>query len=294
MKKFLLTSLVIIAIAAFLVGIGFIAFRFLENRNTQLPGISQEQAEKKSAQEKKKERKAKQEVLVETVKEIFAAVSPGTSASLAVYDLKHNEYFGFNDTDPQHAASVSKILTAVYVLDQVEKGKASLADPLGAYNVEFQLEKTINQSDPETWALLDQRFDPVEQNKFAKQIGLTSTDIRLGKNLMSPKDVATLLKKLAKGELLKEIHRDKLFSYMQKTESENFFSPAFKLTGVTFYHKTGKLEGEAHDAAIVNHLDNPFVLVIFSVNNSNLDPNTRAPVMEKSAAAVLDYFDNLD
>src|SRR4030067_3759547 len=217
MRKNLLTVLILLVIIGIIAGTGFLAWRVIQGRNTQPPQKTP------NKEDQKKERAAKQEVLIESIKEIVATESPGTSLSIAIYDLKNDEYFGVNDTQPQHAASVSKVLTAVYVFDQVEKGKASLADPLGAYNVEFQLEKTINQSDPETWALLDQRFDPVEQNKFAKQIGLTSTDIRLGKNLMSPKDVATLLKKLAKGELLKEIHRDKLFSYMQKTESENFF-----------------------------------------------------------------------
>ena len=288
MRKNLLTVLLLLVIIGIIAGAGFLGWRFIQGRNTQPP------AKLPNKEDQKKERVAKQEVLLESIKEIVATESPGTSLSLAIYDLKNDEYFGVNDTQPQHAASVSKVLTAVYVLDQVEKGKVSLADPLGAYNVEFQLEKTVNQSDPETWALLDERFKPVDQNKFAKSIGLENTDVRIGKNIMAPKDVAILLKKLAKGELLKDYHRDKLFIYMQNTESENYFSPSFKSSGLPFYHKTGKFESEAHDAAIVNHPENPFVLVVFSVNNSNLDPNTRGPVLQTLASTVLDYFDSLD
>ncbi|MEX0621570.1 MAG: serine hydrolase [Candidatus Woykebacteria bacterium] len=294
MKKWLPITLIVIVSVAFLAAIGFAGYKFLKSRNAQVPGIGQKEAEKLDSAEKKKERKEKQEVLIEIIKELFSIEAAGTSFSLAVYDLKHNEYFGVNDTEPQHAASVSKVLTAVYVLDQVEKGKANLADPLGAYNVEFQLEKTVNQSDPETWAFLDEKFKPADQNKFAKSIGLKNTDIRLGKNLMAPKDVAILLQKLADGQLLKDTSRDKLFTYMQNTESENFFSPSFKLAGLTFYHKTGKFDAEAHDAAIIQHSENPFVLVVFSVNNTNLDPNTRAPVMQKVASAVVDYFDTIN
>lgn len=287
MKKALPKVLILLVIGVVIAALGFLTYRFFQNRSAQPP---QKIANKQS---EKAERKQKQEVLLETIKEVASLESAGTIISLAVYDLKHGEYFGFNDTDPQHAASVSKVLTAVYVFDQIEKGKTTLAEPLGAYNVEFQLEKTVNQSDPETWVILDGRFKPEEQNKFAKSIGLDNTDLRLGKNMMSPKDAATLLKKLAKGELLRQVYADKLFTYMQKTESENFFSPIFKQQGVLFYHKTGKFEGEAHDAAIVKHKRNPFVLVVFSVNNTNLDPNTRAPLMQKIASLVYDYFDSL-
>jgi|GEM_PF-3398122 len=288
MKKYLPASLLIIATLVIVGALGFLTWRFFQGRSTQPP---QQIPTKLDTKEKRAEQ---QEVMFETIKEIFSQESPGTSFSLAVFDLKHNEYFGLDDKVPQHAASVSKILTAVYVFNQVEKGEASLADPMGAYNVEFQLEKTVKRSEPETWALLDERFKPEDQNKFATSIGLTTTDIRIGKNLMSPKDVAVLLKKLAKGEILTESNRNKLFSYMQKTESEDFFSPAFKLEGVAFYHKTGKYLGEGHDAAIVQHQSNPFVLVVFSNNNTNPNLIGRGTVLTKVASRVYEYFSELD
>ena len=287
MKKYLPASLLLIAVIVITSSVGFLAWRFFQGRSTQPP---QQSSTKLSS---KQQRAQQQEVLVETIKELFSSQSPGTSLSVAIYDLKNNDYFGYNDTDPQHAASVSKLLTAVYVLDQVEKGKVSLTDSMGAYNIEFQLEKMINISNPESWEFIDERFKPKDQNKFANSIGLTATDIRIGKNLMSPKDAAVLLKKLAKEELLSEQSRFRLFSYMQKTESEDYFSPAFKLEGVTFYHKTGKYLGEGHDAAIVEHESNPFVLVVFSNNNTNTDLTDRGSVMTKTASVVYEYFDAL-
>jgi beta-lactamase class A len=288
MKKYLPITLVIIVALVIIGSIGFLAWRFFQGRTTQPP---QKIATK---QDLTKQRAQKQEVLIETAKELFASESSGTSFSLAIYDLKNGDYFGYNDEKAQHAASVSKVLTAVYVFDQIEKGKASLADPMGAYNIEFQLEKMINISNSESWEFIDERFKPKNQNKFAKSIDLTATDIRVGKNLMSPKDVAILLKKVAKEEILSDDSRLKLFSYMQKTESEDYFSPAFKLEGVTFYHKTGKYEGEGHDAAIVEHDSNPFVLVVFTNNNTNTDLISRGTIMTKVASLVYDYFDELD
>lgn len=294
MKKVLLTLVVIALVGALLAGVGFFGYRLFQNRNVQVPGINKEQAEQKSQAEKKKERKAKQEVLVETIKEVFAAESPGTSISLAIHDLKNNEYFGLNDTEIQHAASVSKILTATYAFAQVEKGKTTLNEPMGAYVIETQIQYLINQSSQDSWDLLDAKFKPDDQNVYAKSLGLPSTDVRRGKNLMSAKDVSILLQKLADGEVLTQTHRDKLFSYMKKTESEDFFSPAFKLQNVSFYHKTGKYLGEGHDAAIVNHQTNPFVLVLFTNNNTNTNLIGRGVIMTKIAQIVYEYFDSLD
>ncbi len=294
MKKVLLSLLVIFLIGTLLSAIGFFGYRFYKNRNTQVPGINKEQAEQQSQEEKKKERKEKQEVVVETIKEVFSIESPGTGISVAIFDLNNDEFFGLNENDIQHAASVSKILTAVYALDQVEKGKTTLAEPMGAYVIETQIQYLINQSSQDSWDLLDAKFKPEDQNAYAKTLGLTSIDVRRGKNLMSAKDVATLMQKLADGEILTQIHRDKLFSYMQKTESEDFFSPTFKIHGVNFYHKTGKYLGEGHDAAIVKHQKNPFVLIVFTNNNTNTNLIGRGAVMTKVAETVYDYFDSLD
>ena len=247
----------------------------------------------------KENRSAGQSALIEIIQEVFKQVSPATRYSIGIYDLKHDEYFGYEDTKAQHAASVSKVLTAVYVYDQVEKGKAEVSDPLGAYNIETQLQFMINQSSQDSWDLLDERFKPSLQTVFAKEIGLEATNINIGKNVMSVKDAAFLLKKLAKGELLSEQNREMLFRYMQNTESENYFSAAFKNSGVPFYHKTGKFIakgniGEGHDAAIVEHPDNPFVLVVFTQNSTNPNPDGRGPIMVKVAELVLGYFESLD
>jgi beta-lactamase class A len=294
MKKILLRLLIVVFILAFIGGVGFLGYRFIQNRNTEVPGVSEKEAEKRSQEESKQARKEKQEFLIDIAKEIFYQESPGTSFSIAIYDLNNSEYFGLNDEESQHAASVSKLLTAAYIYDQAEKGKADLSKIVGAYNIETQIQYLINQSSSDSWEYLDKEFKPAQQNAFAKSIGLEATDVRIGKNKMSPKDVATLLKKIAAEELLNEINRNKLFGYMQKTESEDLFSPAFKAEDVSFYHKTGKYLGEGHDAAIVNHPENPFVLVVFTNNNTNTNLINRGAAMSKIATAVYEYFDDLN
>jgi len=178
------------------------------------------------------------------------------------------------------------------LLDKVDKGEIKLSDQMGAYNVEFQLEKLINISNEPSWALIDEKLGVDTQTVFAKErLGLTGVDMK--NNLMTVKDVTTLLTMLAQGKVLSESSRAKLFSYIQKTESEDLFSPALFKANVTFYHKTGKYLGEGHDAAIVKHRKNPFVLVAFSDNNTSPDLIARGKTLTKVAETVLEYFNEI-
>src|SRR3989304_5922661 len=120
MKKFLPVAFLIIVIAGFLVAVGLLAWRFFSSGAKTPPqkGITNQSAAQKRAE--------REEALLETIKDIASAISPSTSVSVAIYDLKTGEYFGFDDTKAQHAASISKILTVVYAYDQAEKGAIKL------------------------------------------------------------------------------------------------------------------------------------------------------------------------
>lgn len=287
MKKRLPQAIALLVVIALLVGAAIFIWQFIQNRETPEPPTQNPD------EQKEEQREVKRDILLETIEEVVNIRSPGTSFSVGIYDLNRDEYFGINDEKPQHAASLSKVLTAIYVYDQAEKGKVDLGDPMGAYNIEAQINFLINVSSQDSWELLDERFLPKKQNAYAKEIGLKNTNLSLGTNKMSAKDVTILLKKLEKGELIDNTNKGKLYSYMMNTESEDFFSPAFKKEDLAFYHKTGKYIGEGHDAAIVLHKDNPFVLVMLSNNNTSTNLISRGPVMAEVATAVLDYFDEI-
>jgi beta-lactamase class A len=281
--KLLYTFFILIAIIL-IAGSLFALWQFLKQRGLQEPPSQNPQAKSEE------DRSARKEALLETIGEIFKAESTGTSYYVGIYDLKNDEFFGIDAEKSVHAASVSKILTAVYVFKLAEDGKVDLSEPMGIYNIETQVQYLLNQSSEDSWQLLDAKFKPKNQNAFAKKMGLKKTNLTLGKNKMSVKDVTILLKKLQKGEILSDSYKNRVLSYMQDTESENFFSPIFVQAELTFYHKTGKYQGEGHDAAIVEHDTNPFVLVVFTNNNSVLNPNSRGPVMTSVATSVLEYF----
>ncbi len=287
MKKALRVVLVIVVSAVLLVAAVWVVVSLTKHT----PKPPSKQAESKPAVSAA-QRKEKQIALLEEIKEIFNQVSVGTAYSIGIYDLKNNEYFGFNDTVSLHAASVSKVLSATMLLDKIERGEISLSDPMGAYNVEFQLEKMINISNQDSWDLIDTKLGKKPQDEFAlNSLGLSAA-VNMTDNKMAVRDIAILLTKLAKGQILTDASRQRLFGYMQNTESEDFFSPTFSQANLTFYHKTGKYAGEGHDAAIVEG-KHPFVLVLFTVNNTNPDLINRGTVMIKTAQAVLDFFQSI-
>jgi beta-lactamase class A len=230
--------------------------------------------------------KISQEELISQIKNITVK-SPDTEFSISIIDLSSNVQFGINDGISQHAASVSKVLTAAYLLKQTEEGKYKLSDPLGVYNIEFQLKQMVNQSNNNSWDLIDNLVGFTAQEQYAHSIGLTSVDI--GNNKMSSKDAASLLSKIYKSEILNEQSKARLFSYMQNTETENLISPAIP-KDVTFYHKTGLFEGEVHDAVIVDLASYPYVISVFSVNTLVPNYEGRGKIMQEIAATVHKYF----
>lgn len=288
MKNTLPIIITVIITSVIIVG-GYFAFKLVRESGSTV--ISENVSEEEKKAKEAEERKAEQDLLFEKLEVLFQQKSPGTTFSLSIYDLNHNEYFGLDDTEAQHAASVSKVLTAVYTYHLAQEGKISLSDTLGAYNVETQIKFMVNVSNPPSWEMIDDLVGRKSQNKYAKSIGLKSVNLTKGVNKMSPKDATMLLVKLAKGELISKQNRTKLFSYMQNTESEDLLSPGFP-KGTIFYHKTGKYLGEAHDNAYVAHEKNPFILTVFSDNNSTKGGGQRK-VMPLVAQEVYNYFDAL-
>lgn len=289
MKKILPWVIILIILVGLGIG-GYYVFKAAQGTDPTVATTKVDEEEKKA--QKAAERAEKQDLLLEKIAVLTKQKSPSTTFGVAIYDLNNDEYFGFNDTKAQHAASVSKVLTSVYTYHLAEQGKINLSDPLGGYNVETQIKYLINISNQPSWDLIDEVVGTETQNKYAKSIGLKTVDVRRGKNLMSPQDATMLLVKLIKGELITDTNRDKLFSYMQNTESEDYFSPGFP-QGSIFYHKTGKYLGEGHDSAYVVHSENPFVLTVFSNNNTAPSLIGRGEIMTTIAEEVYNYFDSI-
>lgn len=279
-------------IAALLATIGFLIFlphnNLLNSLNeaiTDEPVLekdTQSKEEKIKAEELKRIREEKKLKLQESLQE---SLSVNSSFSVGIYDINNSEFFGVNELDQFHAASVMKLLVATTAFTDIERGKYELSD-----TVKYNLEQMINQSNNNSWEYFNQLQGFDHQQEIADELNLTN--VKVWGNQMSAKGVGELLLKLYKGQILTEEHRKLFFSYMQNTETENRISPSIP-PGVNFYHKTGTYGGGIHDAAIVIHPKNPFILVIFTNDTKGIAWETRFKAMQDATSAVYNYFSEI-
>ncbi|OGY30483.1 MAG: hypothetical protein A3F35_03545 [Candidatus Woykebacteria bacterium RIFCSPHIGHO2_12_FULL_45_10] len=208
--------------------------------------------------------------------------------SVSVIDLGIGDSFGINETEQFHAASLMKVLVATAVFEEIERGKLSLSTQLGSYDVQFQLKQMINQSNNTSWDYFNNLLGWDREQETATRFELSGT--RIWGNLMTTADAAKLLKLHEDGAAIAEVHRDLLFSYMQNTETEDRITPVIPAE-VKVYHKTGTFEAGIHDAAIVKHPRNPFILVVFT--NGGATNQIRIKSIQDAAREVYAYFDSL-
>lgn len=210
--------------------------------------------------------------------------------AVSVYDLNNGSSFGIHEDQAFPAASVMKILSATALLQAIDAGKYKLTQPLGGGTIDYQLEQMINQSNNDSWVLINTLVGIDNEQKVANNLGISG--IVVNKNQMTSRAAEQLLLKLYKSEALTVSSRDKLFSYMQNTESENRISRGIS-ENVTFYHKTGNFEGTIHDAAIVIHPKNPFILTMFTKDDTGqLTDDQRFDMFKIAAEKVYQYFDS--
>lgn len=247
--------------------------------------LSKDQTKKEleaKAEEARKIREQKRQTLLTTIQSELAV---NDKYGVAVYDINNSEAFGVGELDQFHAASVMKLLVATTAFTDIEAGKYPLSNLTKGH-----LQQMINQSNNNSWEYFNQLQGFDHQQEIADSLQLTN--VKVWGNFMSGKGVQELLLKLYKGEILSEEHRQLFFSYMQNTETENRISPAIP-AGVNFYHKTGTFEGGVHDAAIVIHPQNPFILVVFTNDKKGTPWETRFKSIQNATAAVYNYFSEI-
>lgn len=181
--------------------------------------------------------------------------------SVSVVDLNSGTTIQTGDSYPFIAASTTKLLTALLYLSNVEKGQTDLNTTIGGKPAREQLRLAVNQSDNSAWRELNNYLVRDNLDAYAKQQGLTSYDVT--RNTITSNDMALLMAKIHKRELLNDEHTKLLLSWMQNTSEERFIPSAIP-QGITLYHKAGYLAERVHDVAIIDNGSAPYVLVIYS------------------------------
>ena len=203
---------------------------------------------------------------------------------LALADVSGGAERTFGDADAFTAASTAKILTAAAYYHLVEKGEATLDEPMGDYDAAFQLKAMVNDSNNDSWQLLMDAVGHPQLIAYADSIGVAYDP---EKNLLTAADMALILKKLYAGELLNPDNTAQLLSFMQDTNDEDLI-PAGSRAGIDVHHKYGELSGELHDAALLSYRGSTFALVIYTENPEGVADDGQAEVIRDLTRAVED------
>lgn len=208
---------------------------------------------------------------------------PALQISVTYTDIQTSTTVKEGLNEPYNAASTTKLLTAVLFLQEVEGGKYSLETPVGGVTAKEQLRKMIEVSDNVSWQAFNSLLTGQALDRFAQDTGLLKYDSRT--NVATPSDIALLLGKLYKNQLLNQENTQLLLSHMQRA-SESQYIPTALPAGTKVYHKAGYLADRAHDAAIIDNGERPFVLVIFTKSNGNYDFVLGQKIMHEITGAI--------
>lgn len=188
------------------------------------------------------------------------ADNSGYRIGVVLADTHGGEPRSYGDGSEFVAASTAKILTAAAYYHLVETGEKTLDMPLGSYDAAFQLQAMVNASSNDAWLLLMQDIGYPQLIEYAASIGISYDPEQ---NLLTPAEMADLLKQLSTGKLINAEHTQELLGYMQQTNNERLI-PAAVGPGITVQHKYGALGGYLHDAAILSSGDRSYALTIYS------------------------------
>lgn len=181
--------------------------------------------------------------------------------SVSIADISTGKTFQYGDDAGYVAASVTKLITACLYLHEVESGNASMTTVIDGTSANDLLQALIVNSDNTAWTSLNNYLGATALSNYASSIGMASYDEST--NLITSQDIALLLTKLYKQQLLNSSNTNLLLSYMQQANYASYI-PAAVSSSITVYHKAGVLDDRFHDAAILYDGTHAYVLVIFS------------------------------
>ncbi len=215
------------------------------------------------------------------------AEHPNLDISVAIYDIKADKQHTYGVDAAYVAASVSKLITATYLLHTVEEDKTALTEVLNGVPLDAHLQRLIVNSDNTSWRALNDKLIRANLMNYASDVGLqhySSVD-----NTVRTKDVALLLKKIHSGELLNTENTRLLLSHMEKANRNQYISQGLP-AGTKFYHKAGWLDDRIHDVGIVEHADRPYSIAIFSKSRDPSYPPAAIDIFSKIAGATANTY----
>lgn len=201
---------------------------------------------------------------------------------VAIIDVKDGVAHEYGDKTKFVAASTAKVLAAAGYYNLVESGRASLTARMGSSTSGAQIRQMIQQSNNQSWALIQGAVGQKGLTAYAASFGITY-DRTL--NHLTPGETAKTLSMLYSGQLLNAEHTAQLLSYMQNTNFETLI-PAAVPAGITVFHKYGLLFGNLHDASILVQGDKAYAFVVYTLGKDGSDAAARTRVIHELTQAT--------
>jgi len=251
---------------------------------------ARKQAEQQRIAAETSARKQRVAALDAQMQSVFAQY-PNITFSVSLIDLHDNSLKHLGSDQEFTAASTAKMITAADFLHEVELGQQSLSKIIDGETAQQLLQKMIVESDNDAWADLNDTLTHTSlKNYAATQIGFTDYDP--DNNTLSANDMALLLQKLYEGKLLHQSDTSLLLDYMKQANYRQFTVPAVPSQD-TIYHKIGVLDDLVHDATIITHGNDAFVMAIYTDGNGDYSWDTRAAAMQAiTKLAIKAYLNN--
>jgi len=254
----------------------------------------------------------------ELEKRIAASIA-GTDGTVgvALASLKEDESILINSREVFHAASIIKIVILAELLRQVESGEKSLYSEvvltdehkIGGAGVLQELHSglaltvedcailMIIVSDNTASNILIDTTGMDRINALIREAGMECSALRKKFmielsdpsifNVTSPGDTMLLLKKLYNREILGPEMTDKALDILSRQQYREKI-PLYLPEELKIANKTGEVTGVRHDAAIVYLKEEPYVLVVFTKDQS--DPLRADRIIGEISRDVFTYF----
>ncbi|AFY40506.1 beta-lactamase, putative [[Leptolyngbya] sp. PCC 7376] len=210
--------------------------------------------------------------------QVAIAADPELDATMLFVDLDTGEYLDVASSRSISAASTIKIPVLVAFLEAVDQGTVQLQDSLiitdnvkggGSGNFQYKdngtelsalfvaSEMSINSDNTATNMIIEQLGGFEVLNQKFQSWGLQQTQLNAplpdleGTNLTTARDLAFLLAKISRGDILSNRSRDRLIRIMSSTRNDNLL-PQTLGQGAAIAHKTGDIGYIIGDAGIID------------------------------------------
>jgi beta-lactamase class A len=216
------------------------------------------------------------------------AQNPDVTFGVSIKDLSTGSYYDYGNVSAMTAASVTKVLTAIDFLKQVELGNRSLNQVMpNGKTAQENMEQMIVVSDNVAWELLNENLTYSQMQEYATSIGLDSYYYM--NNVISSNDTAQMFGDLYERKLIGETNTQLLLSYMERANYRDLIIPAVP-PGDTTYHKAGEYLINLNDAAIITNGSRTIVLSIYTESTGSYSKSRIAGLMQQITQPTLVTF----